>query len=347
MVLEHLFPEDWLERRVGYAFIIAVVYSILGIAAARMLFGANSGIVSVIFTSLFILPYLQKLFKKEERDEEKEHSLSLKSFASIKHFFKHNKSVKIYFAIFFGIYLTYMFCSFVLPQLGFNTFDILKEQLFVDPALRGRAFDTGTFASIFTNNWWVLLACFLIAIIVGDGALFFIAWNASSWGVLFGYRALTAGLHNGTSPWLYMLLLFFITLPHVILEGGAYILAAISGNVISDEIIKNKKEVRNFIFYLIGGTCLLLMLKVVFNRLFGMSDSVIFGIVNIVIITILVHVIIKLFEQPSLQKVFKDNYYLFIIAIIIFILGAFVETMVLTNSVTLNNIYALSALYIG
>ena len=32
MVLEHLFPEDWLEKRVGYAFIIAVVYSILGIA---------------------------------------------------------------------------------------------------------------------------------------------------------------------------------------------------------------------------------------------------------------------------------------------------------------------------
>ena len=191
------------------------------------------------------------------------------------------------------------------------------------------------------------MACFLIAIIVGDGALFFIAWNASSWGVLFGYRALTAGLHNGTSPWFYLLLLFLITLPHVILEGGAYILAAISGNVISDEIIKNKKEVRNFIFYLIGGTCLLLMIKVAYDHLFGMTDSVWFGILNIVIITILVHVIIQLFQQPTLQKVFRDNYYLFIIAIIIFIIGAFVETLVLTNSSTLNNIYVLSSLYIG
>jgi len=347
MVLEHLFPEDWLEKRVIYAFIIAVIYSILGIAAARLLFGANSGIVSVIFTSLFILPYLQKLFRKEEKEEEKEHLLSLKSFASIKHFFKHNKAIKVYFAIFLGIYLTYMFFSFILPQLGFNTFDILKEQLFVDPALRGRAIDTGTFFSILTNNWWVLLACFLIAIIVGDGALFFIAWNASSWGVLFGYRALTAGLNGGVSPWYYLLVLFAITLPHVILEGGAYILAAISGNVISDEIIKNKTEVRNFIFYLIGGTCLLLMIKVVYSKLFGMSDSVTFIIINIIIITILVHIILRLFQQPRLQKVFKDNYYLFIIAIIVFIVGALVETWVLNNSVTLNNIYALSMLYMG
>jgi uncharacterized membrane protein SpoIIM required for sporulation len=342
MVLEHLFPEDWLEKRVIYAFIIAVVYSVLGIAAARLLFGANAGIVSVIFTSLFILPYLQKLFKKEEKEEEKQHLLSLKSFASIKHFFKHNKAIKVYFAIFLGIYLSYMFFSFILPQLGFNTFDILKEQLFVDPALRGRAIDTGTFFSILTNNWWVLLACFLIAIIVGDGAIFFIAWNASSWGVLFGYRALTAGLNGGVSPWYYLLLLFLITLPHVILEGGAYILAAISGNVISDEIIKEKSDIKNFIFYLIGGVGLMLMVKIAYDRLLGMTDPVVFSLIAIILITAMVHVIIRLFQQTWLQKVFKDNYYLFIIAIIIFILGALVETWVLNNSTTLNNIYALS-----
>jgi len=354
MVLEHLFPEDWLEKRAIYAFIIAVVYSVLGISAARLLFGANSGIVSVIFTSLFILPYLQKLFSKEEREEEKEHQLSLKSLASIKHFFKHNKAIKVYFAIFFGIYLTYMFFSFIMPQLGFNTFDILKEQLFVDPALRGResglvgnAFGSGTFFSILTNNWWVLLACFLIAIIVGDGAIFFIAWNASSWGVLFGYRALTAGLNGGVSPWYYLLLVFLITLPHVILEGGAYILAAISGNVISDEVIKEKSDIKNFIFYLIGGVALIFIIRLAYSHLLGMTDPVIFDILAIVIITAMVHVIIRLFQQPWLQKVFKDNYYLFIIAIIIFVLGALVETLVLNNSTMLNNIYALSISYIG
>ena len=352
MVLEHLFPEVWLEKKASYAFIIAVVYSVIGISAARLLFGANSGIVSVMFTSLLILPYLQKLFAKEEKDEEKQRIMSLKSFASIKYFFKQHRAVKVYFAIFFGIYLTYMFFSFILPMAGFNTFDILKEQLFVDPALRGReaglmgnAFDSGTFFSIFTNNWWVLLACFLIAIIIGDGAIFFIAWNASSWGVLFGYRALTAGINGGVSPWYYLLLLFLITLPHVILEGGAYILAAISGNVISDEIIKERCDIKNFIFYLMGGVALMFMIKLAYNYLLGMTDPVIFDIISVISITAMVHVIIRLFQQPWLQKVFKDNYYLFIIAIIIFIIGALVETLVLDNSITLNNIYALSMAY--
>lgn len=354
MVLEHLFPENWLEKKVIYAFIIAVIYSILGIAAARVLFGANSGIVSVIFTSLFILPYLQKLFKREEKDEEKQELLSLKSFASVKHFVKKNKAIRVYFAIFFGIYLTYMLFSFILPQVGFNTFDVLKEQLFVDPALRGRepalignAFDSGTFFSIFANNWWVLLACFLLAIIVGDGAIFFITWNASSWGALFGYRALTAGWHSGINPLFYLGLLFLITLPHVILEGGAYILAAISGNVISDEIIKERSDIKNFIFYLIGGVGFMLVIKMFYSNLFGMNDPVVFSFLAILAITVMVHVIIRLFQQSWLQKVFKDNYYLFIIAIIIFVIGALVETLVLTNSDTLNNIYALSMLYIG
>jgi hypothetical protein len=187
----------------------------------------------------------------------------------------------------------------------------------------------------------------LLAIIVGDGALFFITWNASSWGVLFGYRALTAGWNSGTSPWLYLLLLFLITLPHVILEGGAYILAAISGNIISDEIIKERSDIKNFIFYLIGGVGLMMIVKVVYNKLLGMDDPVVFSFIAILMITIMVHIIIRLFQQPWLQKVFKDNYYLFIIAIVIFVIGAIVETLVLNNSDTLNNIYALSMIYSG
>jgi uncharacterized membrane protein SpoIIM required for sporulation len=342
MVLEHLFPEDWLEKKVIYAFLIAVIYSILGITAARLLFGANSGIVSVIFTSLFILPYLQKMFKKEEKEEEREKQVSFRQLASIKHFFRNNQAIRVYIAIFLGIYLTYMLCSFILPQLGFNTFNILKEQLFVDPSLRGRAVDVGTFISILSNNWWVLLACFLIAIIIGDGAIFFVAWNASSWGALFGYRAWAASQYSGASALWYLLLLFIITFPHVILEGGAYILAAISGNIISDEIIQKKSEIKKFIFYLTGGVLLVVFVRLLYRYLIGGYDSIIFSIISLIIITFIVHRLIGLFRQARLQKVFKNNYYLFILAILVFILGAFIETLVLNYSVQLNEIYAFS-----
>jgi uncharacterized membrane protein SpoIIM required for sporulation len=237
-----------------------------------------------------------------------------------------------------------MFYSFILPQLGFNTFSILKEQLLVDPALRGRAFDTGTFLSIFSNNWWVLLACFLVAIVIGDGAIFFVAWNASSWGALFGYRAFAAGINAGASPLLYLLLVFAITFPHVILEGGAYILAAISGNVISDEIIQHKAEIRNFIFYLIGGAGLLIVFRLVLRYLFGLTSPVLFSIISVILVTAMIHIIIGLFQEARLKKVFINNYNLFILAIIIFLIGAVIETLVINYSGILNRIYALSTL---
>ena len=345
MVLEHLFPETFLEKKLGYAFLIAAIYSTVGIIAARLLFGANSGIVSIIFTSLLLLPYLQKLFQKEEREEERERMVSLKHLASIKHFFRNSQAIRIYFAIFLGVYLTYMFYSFILPQLGFNTFDILKEQLFVDPSLRGRAFDIATFFSILANNWWVLLACFIIAILIGDGAIFFVAWNASSWGALFGYRALTAGWYAGVNPWGYLFLLFIITFPHVILEGGAYILASISGSIVSDEIIKKKNDVRNFIVYFIFGVIMIVFIRALLRYGLRITDPVVFSIVALFFILALVYVMMRLFKQPRLQKVFRNNYTLFVIAILIFIIGAIVETIVLNNSTVLNQVYSFSMLF--
>ena len=342
MVLEHLFPENWLEKKIGYAFLIAVIYSTIGIIAARLLFGANSGIVSVIFTSLLILPYLQKMLKKEEREEETEKRLNLKQFASLKHFFKNNQAIRVYFAIFLGIYLTYAFYSFILPQLGFNTF---KEQLFVDPALRGRAFDIGTMIGILANNWWVLLACFLLAIIAGDGAIFFITWNASSWGALFGYRALTSAWYGNVNPWWYLFLILVITLPHVILEGGAYILSAISGGIISNEIIKHKAGIRNFIFYIITGTALILLSLYFYKYLLGAKSMVGFHLISIIIITVMIYSMGRLFEQKRLKKVFYNNYVLFIIAIIVFLIGALVETLVLNNVSILEKIYVFSFLF--
>ena len=56
MVLEHLFPEDWLEHKGRYAFILGVVYSVIGIIIATILFPGDPALVAVAFTSLLLLP---------------------------------------------------------------------------------------------------------------------------------------------------------------------------------------------------------------------------------------------------------------------------------------------------
>jgi uncharacterized membrane protein SpoIIM required for sporulation len=285
------------------------------------------------------------MFSKEEREEEREKRAEFTRLDSLKHFFQNNQAIRVYASIFLGIYLAYMLFSFILPQLGLNTFDIFKEQLFIDPALRGRAFDTSTFFSILGNNWWVLLACFLLAIIVGDGAIFFITWNASSWGALFGYRSLSAGLYAHVNPWWYLFLVFIITLPHVILEGGAYILSAISGSIVSDEIVKEKGDIRKFVFFIIIGGSLLFALGYAFSSALGEGAKQFLSISSIILISAMIYMLGQLFTKKSLKKVFMNNYDLFILAIIVFIIGAIVETLVLNHSEALNTIYSFSMLF--
>ena len=337
MVLEHLFPENWLERRWLYAFLIALIYSIVSIIVARLLFAANSGLASVVFASLLILPYLQKLFENEERAELRE-----KGRFRYRRFLVDNlPAIKVYASLFFGIYCAYMLASFLMPAVGLDPGIVFREQLSPELGLRGHAFNSGLFQGIFLNNWWVLLACFLLAIITGDGAIFFITWNASTWGAIFGYRALAAGV-NAFDPVTNLLLIFAITLPHVILEGGAYILAAIAGGVISDDVITESGEVPRFL----GGLLIAILGYVLLAFFFALLIESLWvrGILHIITILLFLLLLGYSFPNKDHRRVFLSNHRLFCVAILCFLLGAFVETLVLGSSSLLAKIYAAALL---
>jgi len=326
MVLEHLFPEDWLERKHRYAFLLAVVYSTVGIVLARLLFAANSGIVSVIFTALFLMPSLKKLLVKEERGELQEHRFSFRELWR-----DNRQAIQVYGTIFLGIYATYTLYTFLLPLLGFHVSTVFREQLAFDAGLRGQAFDTGTFLSIFMNNWWVLLACFLVALIAGDGALFFIAWNASTWGAIFGFRAVAAG-SGAFGPFLNLLVIVVITLPHALLEGGAYILAAIAGGVLSDDVGRKRDAMSRFLLWFFAALVLFVILWFLFGTLF---PPLVAHLLDILTVLILLHLLSFIFEDRRHREVFLYNYRLFLVALLIFLLGAIVETLVVGHSTLL------------
>ncbi len=332
MVLENLFPENWLEKKTGYAFLLGFIFSIVGIIIAQWLFGANAGLASVMFTSILLIPSLRKLFVKEEKREEKEKRFSLREL------YKDNKHlIHTYVGIFFGVFVAYWALSFFGSLMNWNVTSLFREQVFLDPAISGRAsYSFSTFWSILQNNWWVLVACFFLSLISGDGATFFVVWNASAWAVIFGVRGVAAAATLGQSPFVVGGLMLLLILPHMILEGGAYILAGIAGAVISDEIIRKSKEIKKFL----GSLLLVIVGFWIFNFIFKMILSgPVLIVLRMLVLGGLVYTLKYVFTDKKHQEVFMYNYWLFIIALVVFIIGAGVETGVLSYSGLLSKYY--------
>ena len=338
MVLEHLFPESWLEKKMSLSFFLGIGFSLIGIVLAKLIFGSNSGIASVIFTSLLLIPSLYKLFADEEKIELKEKKFKLKEL------YKDNKKlIHAYIGMFMGVFVAYYLVSFFSLYFGWDVFHMFKEQLFLDPAIQGRAtYSFPTFWSILSNNWWVLLASFFLALLSGNGAVFFVVWNASAWGAIFGIRAVASAVVLGKSPFVVAFIMQLITTPHILLEGSAYVVAGIAGAMISRDIISEAKDLKVFLFYLlfsiIGFMALNMFLKLIF------AGPILIVLRSIIVLS-LVYLLRSSFSDDRHKEVFTYNFWLFVVALSLFVIGAIVETGVLSWSTTLNSFYLASSTF--
>ncbi|MEK6900702.1 MAG: stage II sporulation protein M [Nanoarchaeota archaeon] len=246
MVLEHIFPEDWLEQKGRYAFLLGLGYSIIGIIIASILFPGDPALVAVAFTSMLLIPELYKIFSIEERQESMERKVSLRALWR-----DDIEIVRIYLFLFLGVLLVYSIATIFLPEFQSN--NLFREQLeirfgqgFAGSAVAG-IFSSGLFYDLLSNNFLVLVACFILALLTGDGAILLIVWNASVWGTVFGLTAKGASMFAGQHPLYFFALIMLIVFPHMILEGISYFLAAISGSVISKDVILEQFDSQRFL----------------------------------------------------------------------------------------------------
>jgi hypothetical protein len=246
MVLEHIFPDDWLEHKGRYSFILGVVYSIIGVLIASALFPGDPALVAVAITSMLLMPELYKVFSVEERKESSGKKFSLQNL-----FLDDFDIIKVYIFVFLGIIFVYSVGTILLPSMQTNL--LFREQLeirfgegFAGQAIAGQAVNSGgeesiipfkLFLSLLSNNFMVLMACFIISLLCGDGAIFLISWNASVWGTIFGITAKLAGEFSGHSVFALFGVIMLIVFPHMIIEGMCYFLAAISGSIISKGVV--------------------------------------------------------------------------------------------------------------
>jgi len=240
MVLEQLYSSEWIEKKSRYAFLMGAGYAIIGIASAVFLFPNDSGLAAIAFTSLLILPSLNKLMSIEANQAARESKMNL--FALFK---DHNDIFKVYFFLFIGILLSFSFFSIIWPSI--TTSQVFQEQISVLGGATGQAVaQGGLFSSLLANNAKVLVFCLLASFIYGSGAIFIITWNASVWGTIFGVIARESAIATGANPFAYFGLTLLAVFPHMMLEASSYFIAAISGGIVSKAVLREKPFSKRF-----------------------------------------------------------------------------------------------------
>jgi uncharacterized membrane protein SpoIIM required for sporulation len=219
---------------------IGAAYSVIGILFAKFIFAGNTGLASVAFISLLILPSVSKLLLEEENAEIRENKFSIHMLIK-----DHKDIMEIYFFLFLGIFLTFALIAAVFPA---NTvISLFKEQLTILANYRGYAlgFESPLWSIMF-NNLKIAVICFLMSFFYGAGGILLIVWNASVWGAITGYIV----SESAASGQGHMIVLFLLTilplLPHMIIEVASYFFAAVSGGVISKATLREKFRSKKF-----------------------------------------------------------------------------------------------------
>jgi len=227
-MLENILKPDWLEKQPRFAFLIGMIYSIIAIIAALIIFPKSQGLASIAFLSLLLVPSLSDMF----RIEEKQDSVS-KKFSIKKIFQDHNDILQVYLMLFLGIFLTYALFSLRFPNLLVQ--GVFSNQLRIIGMNVGQAVGGFSFGSIFANNFKIMMIFLVLSLVFGAGSILFLAWNASVWGVVFGFLAT-----NSVNAFDSFFSTFLKVMPHMFLEAGAYFFAIIAGGIMSQAILREK-----------------------------------------------------------------------------------------------------------
>lgn len=237
MALEDFMKLSILRHKFMVSFFLGILYSIIGIFSAKLIFGSNPDMMSVAFVSLLLIPAVNRILKVEEDIEARDQKFSFKGLFS-----EHSDIFLIYIFLFFGIFFTFLFFSVFSPES--TVFYLFKSQLNVagitGQATAGSAISPAFFSSLMANNLKVLFVCLILSLVYGAGSILFITWNASVWGVVFGYSIKMGAIVEGQNPLITFLVIMIPVLPHLFTEALSYFSAAIAGGVMSKAVVKEE-----------------------------------------------------------------------------------------------------------
>ncbi len=264
-MLEQLFDLKSIKGSSLNIVLLGVIYAFIGTFSALLIFPSYVSIMSLAFTSILLIPSIGYLIQKEENIVAHERHFSIRIL-----FKDHKDILRLYLLLFLGIFLA--FCSIGIFTSNAYVEHYFNAQLKV-AGITGQATGLGgEFTGILMNNLLVLVICFIMSLAYGSGSILFIVWNASVWGVVFGYFVRQAAAATDVGLWSYFAKIFLPFLPHMITEAASYIVAAVVGGVIAKAIIREKMFSPKFFHILTDGLLL---------AAFGFSLVVIAGVIEV------------------------------------------------------------------
>ncbi len=264
-MLESLINPKRAEKGPWKMIFIGIIYASLSLLLTKLFFSGDpvlikySGLIVVAFCTMFSLPFMYYIIRQEEREDEY-------IGGGIKRIWSVHKDVILSLVwLFLGFVIAFSFWLLVLHDSNLLNAQIqtycsinspgqitacvnqYSTGTFVGPT--GAATSGSQFASILTNNLYVLVFTLLFSLIFGAGAIFVLAWNAtviaSAVGVFTKFQI--ADIPMG-------LLRYMI---HGLPEITAYFLAALAGGILGTGLIRNGINNKRFL-HVIENTIILL-----------------------------------------------------------------------------------------
>ena len=128
--------------------------------------------------------------------------------------------------------LAYSLIVLVIPSVSIQK---MFEPQLKSAGISGFALAKDPFVNLLLNNLLVMIVCFVLSLVYGAGAIIFLTWNASVWGVAFSYLSGSDFFRNIPG-----------FLPHMSTEALAYISAAVVGGVVSKAVLREKLFSKKF-----------------------------------------------------------------------------------------------------
>jgi uncharacterized membrane protein SpoIIM required for sporulation len=214
-------------------FLVSAIISFISVFIAYTVFKDSTGLFIVVIISLTMVPYINKVLRREEIETEK--TGRTQTFLQ-----RHGDIIQVFVAIFLGMTFAMSTVFMMLPQSSVEA--IFDEQIQEVKIIQGNFGFGGKFFEIMINNTSVLMLSFLFSFLLGTGAILILAWNSSVLSTAIGLIAKSLGGLRGVP----VAVLTF--LPHGSFELVAYFIGAIAGGLISAALMNRRSRKFWYIF---------------------------------------------------------------------------------------------------